>query len=677
MAKRGVLVLAAFFAAVPAADAIPVAKSAGTFRPVVLTPEFRGGRQTNYQGNTAIDTQSSAADFTVSCTRTGACETAWCVFSLPLSLPPDAATYTFAFEIRADQDWIKPETSGDGKTWGTAINWLDPDGKRVGRRLLSLEFRKGDFAKFRFVGAVPRGASQVTVQFGVDCRPKLLPGETVVVRNSRITLLPEGTKAPSELIPDLRAPIVQSRFKSPTRDANVKATYAIMDYTAVDWASVAVTDVVEKTAIPFVQKGDCITLVPKAPWRKGRHLIDIAVKDVLGNAAISRKVFLIGEESRDVEVSLRDDGMVLVKGTLFFPIGMYAVSPYDFNSNNLDIAVRDLKKVGLNMVHSYGAGGKLFDPALFAAAAKQGVRQWTFGHGACKEKDSWFMTTGRVDRTVLAWYIGDDTSMNTTPGELLDRDEAVKRVDPTRITCHADWTRAKAAKSNYQEYVNYADVFMPEIYPIDGFKDEQCVAEVCRDMDRCWDDIRKYGDGHPRGVWPILQCFHGKGWKYPTEQEMYAMSFAALIHGGNGIMWFKYGGEMGEKGTRFSGMFRTPEDWRAMTNITMRVAALAPYLLERSSPRQPPVPEIVEGPKTDPLGQPSVTLLLKRRKNVICLMAVNAANEKVRARFRLGELKATKVGVSWEKRTLPISQGVFEDDFESFGVHVYRLVVSR
>ena len=56
---------------------------------------------------------------------------------------------------------------------------------------------------------------------------------------------------------------------------------------------------------------------------------------------------------------------------------------------------------------------------------------------------------------------------------------------------------------------------------------------------------------------------------------------------------------------------------------------------------------------------------------------MNAANEKVRARFNLGHLKATKVGVLWEGRTVTLSEGVFEDDFESFGVHVYRLVVGR
>ena len=636
----------------------------------VVKPGFAGGRQSNYQGNTAVDTSGGDVDFTVSYTRTGACETAWGVFSRPMPVAKEAASYVFEFEIRADKDWINPETSGE--TWDNAVNWLDADGKRIGRRRFSLEFRKGRFAPFRFVGGVPEGARQATVQFGVD-GPDLAPGEAVVVRNSRFTLLPKGKNPPEERIPDLRGPIVRSRFVSPSPDPSLKAMYEITDYTAVDWESVAATDVVARAAVPFVRNGNRITLAPSAPWSAGRHLIDIAVRDLLGNAALSRKVFLIGEKPSAREVELRDDGMVIVKGKPFFPIGMYAVSPYDFNSNSLDVAVRDLKAAGLNIVHSYG---NRFDPELFAAAAKHGVRQWTSGHGARNEKDAWFMATGRVDRTVLAWYIGDDTSMNTTPGQLLDRDEAVRMLDGTRITCHADGVRAKAAKSNYQEYVNYADVFMPEIYPIDGHKDERCVAEVCRAMDRCWEDIRKYGDGErPRGVWPILQCFHGKGWKrYPTVQEMYAMSFAAIIHGGNGITWFKYGGDVGEEGARYSGMFRTTEDWSAMTNITRRIARMAPVLTARTPP-QPAPPEIVSGPEQDAFGQPSVTLLLKTHKDAHYVFAVNAVNEPVRARFRISGVKAATVGVAWERRELKMAGGAFEDDFEPFGVHVYRVTV--
>ena len=635
---------------------------------IVLEPVFEGGRKINYQRNTAIDTSAAEVDFTVSCTRTGTCATAWGIISKPMHVPNHVSFYVFEFEMRADRDWIKPKTTGE--KYDTAINWLDAEGRRIGRRRLNIEFFKGRFAQFRFVGEVPKPARQMEVQFGVDS-PDLSIEEKVIVRNSRFTLLAEKLAEPSERIPDIRGPVVFSRFVSPSMDANLKASYEICDYTAVEWSSVSVTDVVKKTSVPFVRKGSRIMLTPGAPWSEGRHIIDVAVKDVLGNATVSRKVFLIGETPKKQTVTLRADGMTLVDGKPFFPIGMYAVSPYAFNGDSLDTALRDLKEAGFNTVHSYR---NKFDPELFAAAAKYGMRQWTSGQDAGKTKNSWFVSTGRVDRTVLAWYIGDDTSAKISPGQLLDRDEAVKMLDASRITCQADAVGANAAKSNYQEYVNYADVFMPEIYPVNGHKDELFVAEVRRDMERCWADIRNYGDGkRPRGVWPILQCFHGKSWKrYPTAQEMYAMSFAALVHGGNGIIWYKYGGEIGEKGASYSGMFRTPEDWCAMTNITRRIAMMAPVLTE-PTPSQPSPPEIVSGPKLDAFGLPSVTMLMKFHRDACYVFAVNAMNEKVRARFRLGVAKTAKVSVVWERREIEMSGGVFDDDFEPFGVHVYRL----
>ena len=630
---------------------------------------FDGGRVSNYNGNTRIaaGAEAAGADFVVSCTRTGACETAWGVFSRRIKLPGSAAAYAYSFEIRADEGWKKPETSG--KSWDNAICWFDSAGEMIARRRLNLEFRGGDFARFLFSGAVPAGAKQAEVQFGVDA-PNLRPGETVSVRNVSFTTLPKGAAVPGEVVPDLLAPVVASRFASPFTDPRTVVRYEIIDTSAVDWASVAVTDAVSKAAVPFTRTGNVITLRPGVEWTSGRHLVDVYARDAAGNAAVARKAFLSGQAPAARRVCLRDDGAVLLDGKPFFPIGMYAVSRYDFNGNDFDNALAGLKRAGFNMVHSYG---DRFDPDLFAAAAKHGMVQWTSGHGAYNPDDSWFMDTGRGDGTVLAWYIGDDTSMNTPPGRLFDRDEAVRMLDGTRITCHADGVRASAAKSNYQEYVNYADVFLPEIYPIDGFKDERCVAEVCRDMDRCLADIRDYGDGsRPRGVWPILQCFHGKGWKrYPTPREMYAMSFAAVIHGGNGITWFKYGADIGERGTRYSGMFRTPEDWAAMTNISARIASLAPVLLERTPPGQE-VPEVVSGPAQDPLGQPSVTVLLKNHAGSSYILAVNASTAAVRARFRT-HARAKTCKVAWEKRRIPVAGGTFEDSFEPFDVHVYRI----
>lgn len=649
---------------------VSAAASALFAAPTELKLRFENGRKSNYNGNTRIDVGGAAgADFVVSCTRTGRCETAWGIYSEKIPVPSGSAGYAFSFEILSDAGWKNPETSG--ATWDNAVNWYGSDGKVVARRRLNLEFRKREESRFRFAGEIPEGALEVKVQFGTD-GPNILPGEKFCVKKSSIAFYRSGEAVPTELAPDLFAPLVKSRFKSPSADAHLRVSYEISDSSPVDWRSLAVTDMVAKAAVPFVRKGNLVTLAPTAPWRDGLNLIDVAVRDIRGNATVSRKAFFIGETPCVRRIALRDDGVALVDGKPFFPVGMYAVSPYEFNGFSFDKALGDLKAAGFNFVHSYA---HRFDPALFAAAEKYGMMQWTTGHGAYDLKYSgWFAAKGRADRTVLSWYIGDDTSMYMQPGELFDRDEAVKMVDPWRITCQADGVRATAAKSNYQHYLNHTDVFLPELYPIDGFKDERCVAEICLAMDRCREDIRRYGDGRPKALWPILQCFHGKGWRrYPTAAEMYAMSFAALVHGGNGITWFKYGADIGEQKATYSGMFRTQEDWTAMTNIARRISSLAPVFLERTPP-QPQPPLVVDGPKVDPLGQVAVTMLLKRCGGFVYIIAVNAANEPVRARFMLKGFvpERAKGSVAWEKRQVKIASGVFEDSFDAFGVHVYR-----
>jgi hypothetical protein len=107
-----------------------------------------------------------------------------------------------------------------------------------------------------------------------------------------------------------------------------------------------------------------------------------------------------------------------------------------------------------------------------------------------------------------------------------------------------------------------------------------------------------------------------------------------------------------------------------MTNLVQRIREISPVLLERT-PCGQPSPEIVSGPSTDPLGQPSVTALMKVHRGDIWLFAVNAAAEAVRARFRLNaEVKDGEV--VWEGRKASAVDGAFEDGFEPFGVHAYR-----
>ena len=148
------------------------------------------------------------------------------------------------------------------------------------------------------------------------------------------------------------------------------------------------------------------------------------------------------------------------------------------------------------------------------------------------------------------------------------------------------------------------------------------------------------------------------------------MGFAAVIHGANGMTWFHYGGDTSDPKESYSGIFRTQDDWKAMTNLVQRIREMSPVLLERT-PCGQPLPKVVSGPLVDPLGQPSVTSLLKRHQGAIWLLAVNAAAETVRARFHLNQ--DVKEGeVAWEGRKVSVVDGAFEDDFEPFGVHAYR-----
>ena len=636
---------------------------------------FPSANQTNYDNKTRISVGAEAGtgnDFVVTCTATSRCTTAWRIVSEKMALPPGTAGFAFDFEIRTDEDWLKPGTSD---SWGSAVTWYDGKGEKVAKRPFDLTFRKNGFVRFRFSGEVPKKAASATVELGVDV-PNLPPGEKVVVRNATFLAVPRGATVPPEIAYDVTPPLVYSRFESPSPDPNLTVKYEIVDDGGIDWNTVTVSNAETKATLLFVRNGNVLTLRPSGSWANGIHTLVIAVKDKSGNATVSHKTFLIGERPKTPDMRLRDDGVTLVNGKPFFPIGIYGVKLLEFNAWNFDRAVGDLKAAGFNLLHSYTHGRK---EEFQAAVRKYGLLSWTYAFGAAKG-DSWLVEKARTDPSILAWYTGDDTSMYITPSELLDRDEAVHMLDGSRLSCQADVTGGDQVKSRYQPYVAFSDVFLPELYHVlseNPAADRPCVARVIRDMEKVMDDIVKYNGGKPRAIWPILQIFHGgRLWhRFPMDDEIYGMSFAALIHGGNGITWFHYAGKLDrERGQRYSGAFQSQETWATMTNLSMRIASLAHVLLERT-PRQPAVPEILNGEKTDHYGRPSVSVLVKNHQGAIYVLAVNASSEKVRARI-FSAVADGEGEVLWENRRIKVISGAFEDEFKGFGVHVYRFWIS-
>ena len=237
-----------------------------------------------------------------------------------------------------------------------------------------------------------------------------------------------------------------------------------------------------------------------------------------------------------------------------------------------------------------------------------------------------------------------------------------------RLTCHAD-----VHTGRFADYADLVDVFMPEIYPIHSDADAtNCVAATIDVMEKSLADIRGRSRGRPHSVWPIIQHFKGySSWKrMPTPQEVYAMSFASIIHGAKGITWYTYGAFVNPEKKKFNyGVCSSAEAWNAATNLTRRISELSPVLL---SPDVEPVcaPEILSGPAVDGCGRPAVTVLQKSCEGRRYLLAVNATSERVRVRLNQG--CAGKASVLYENRGLETDDGAFEDAFGPFAVHIYE-----
>ena len=471
---------------------------------------------------------------------------------------------------------------------------------------------------------------------------------------------------------DRIAPRVSVASETPTANRAERLRLKVTDESCVDWKSVKVAVDGRDVTAEMVRRGDEMIHAGGASpaWKDGLHHIVAAAADMQGNASTNRLAFFVGAKPGVPPVTLRDDGMALVGGKPFFPIGAYGVCRREFNGMDLDIAFEGLKAAGFNFAHTYGDP---YDPDFLAAARKHGFKLWVGG----RQLNRNFLETGRGNPDILAWYIGDDTSANTKPEALRAYHDSLKAVDPCRLTCHADVIFSDRSISNFAPYVTGADVFMPEIYPVLGAegdpRDEICVAVTIRDMEGVHREMRDFGDGRTRAVWPILQWFKGwTGWlHFPTKAQLFATSFAAIANGANGITWYTYGGFYDKKRkTHNEGMTSTPDRWRDMGELATWLKELSPALLERTGV-QPPPPEILSGPSSNRLGGPAVTFLLKRHGGKAYLIAVNATTEKVRARFRLdgvGEMAE----VLRENRNVKCAGGVLEDDFGPIAVHVYR-----
>ena len=269
----------------------------------------------------------------------------------------------------------------------------------------------------------------------------------------------------------------------------------------------------------------------------------------------------------------------------------------------------------------------------------------------------------------IAWDTGDDTAIHISPEQMNTRYQTVKAIDPWRITTQANGM-GDLANPTYTSFALYSDNFSPEIYPLyhrdrKPNADEECVAVFISSLKKI-KEAWKFNGCPVRSCWPLIGYFYNctDYDRLPNAEELRAMTYQCIIHGSQGIIWYRYAGYRENAKRGF-----LPNEWKVLEKLSKEVSGIYDVLCDRASKQQPMV-TVLSGEKQDSLGNDSVSALLKDSGGKQWLFTATSVRTPVTASFTL-PAGAKKVTDYFEKRPVEIKEGVITESFAPLGVHLY------
>jgi hypothetical protein len=264
-------------------------------------------------------------------------------------------------------------------------------------------------------------------------------------------------------------------------------------------------------------------------------LIIVAVTTAL-NAATALRAASPGSH-----VAFNADGIALVDGKPFFPIGVftYSIDPTvlaELHEVRCNTVLHGFNPDQLNLLHDHGM------------------------MAVCETSDVW-LKAAKDHPALLAWYLTDEPENRgvTADGER-KRYLDLKARDPNHPIglCHTSFEALTTFKSA-------CDFTMTDIYPITKNRNTN-VMGVSIMMDEA---RRIHGQAWPQ--WTDIQTFGGPEsdngvWAAPLPHEVRFMVYQALIHRATGILYFSYWPQQ-------------PRTWQSLATLNREVEALVPRLV--------------------------------------------------------------------------------------------------
>jgi hypothetical protein len=283
------------------------------------------------------------------------------------------------------------------------------------------------------------------------------------------------------------------------------------------------------------------------------------------------------------------------------------------------------------------------------------------------------------DAIIKGWMQGDEPD-NAQPvasgqwgpcipaAEVARRTLAMKARDPTRPVmlnfgrgvADETWPGRGPCTGDvayYDTAIVGADILTFDIYPVAS--DTPHVQGRLEYVARGVANLKRRATDK-QAVWGVIETTAIQMQQHVTPAELRTEVWMALIHGATGIVYFAH---EWTGGFREDGIFRHPEIVAAVGKTNEIVRALAPVL------NSPTIAGQVAVSSTVPIAT-----LTKRQGETLYLFAVAMQREASTPWFAIRGLRDGQATVIDEDRTVAIKDGILEDSFPGYGVHLCRIV---
>ena len=360
------------------------------------------------------------------------------------------------------------------------------------------------------------------------------------------------------------------------------------------------------------------------------------------------------------------------KDSKFFPIAVWLQHPKN---------ARRYKEAGVNLYVGLWKGPTEEQLSMLKEAGMQVICEQN-EVGLKHRSDPIIVGWMHQDEPDNAQVIGEDPATGrkiyggpVPPSEIVKRYKQMKANDPDRPVLlnlgqgvANDLWKGRgvgAHPDDYFTYVKGCDIVSFDVYPVAGLNDENLLWYVAKGVARLvfWVNWNKSTDGE-KVIWHCVETTRISNLeRKPTPHHVKAEVWMGIIHGSQGIIYFVH-----QFQPKFieAALFEDPEMLAAVTQINRQIHELAPVL------NSPTVNGLVEVTSTNP--DVPVHFMVKRYGKDLYIFAVGMRNGPTRAIFRVSEMaKKATAEVVGENRRIPIVNGRFEDDFEPYDVHIYRI----